>query len=146
MKKILVAIALLSSAAAIAKPYGKAGCGLGSIVIGKNGNQVLAATSNATGGQVFGISSGTSNCEQARNKKMALAPYVEHNKAQLLTEMAKGRGESLSGLAQLMGCRDQSQFNALLQHSLPQGEEGNLSEHLYQVVGRTMASECTLYL
>ena len=28
------------------RSYGKAGCGLGSVIIGKDGNQILAITSN----------------------------------------------------------------------------------------------------
>src|SRR6266571_3742686 len=42
--------------------YGAAGCGLGSMVFGNQpgGVQVLAATTNATGIQTFGITTGTS--------------------------------------------------------------------------------------
>lgn len=41
-----------------------AGCGFGSQVMGENGNQVFAATTNGSlfGSQFFGITSGTSNC------------------------------------------------------------------------------------
>src|SRR5262245_3666530 len=70
MKKLagLVAIAIvtLTVSTAQAQNYGMAGCGLGSLLFGKDNTklmQVLAGIINATGGsQTFGISSGTSNC------------------------------------------------------------------------------------
>ncbi|MFN7453535.1 MAG: DUF3015 family protein, partial [Pseudobdellovibrionaceae bacterium] len=64
MKKLVVTSMILLSSVAMAKSYGDAGCGLGSVIFGneKGFSQIFAATTNGTvGNQTFGISSGTSN-------------------------------------------------------------------------------------
>ncbi|MES3036591.1 MAG: DUF3015 family protein [Bdellovibrionota bacterium] len=109
MNKIIIALTILvSSVAAQAQSnnFGEAGCGLGSIVMGKNDNQIIAATLNATGMQSFGITSGTSNCTDsgAVNSAQAVPVYIEVNKLALAKDAARGQGETLAGLAQLMGC------------------------------------------
>ncbi len=68
MKKILLVLLGLFfvSSNAFAAGYGDAGCGLGSMLFGNSpgkGSQILAVTTNGTGMQSFGISSGTSNCD-----------------------------------------------------------------------------------
>ena len=88
------------------------GCGLGSIVFeGQNGlvSQTFAATSNGTSGnQTFGITSGTSNCEQytsfTYNKK--LNTFVADNMDNLARDIARGQGEYLNTLAVLMEVPD----------------------------------------
>jgi hypothetical protein len=107
MKTILIAFVTLMTSAAMAKHYGEAGCGLGLQLMGKDGNQVLAATTNGSSyTQFFGISSGTSGCTDdgamADNKQVPA--YIEMNKVALAKEAARGEGETLAGLAQLMGC------------------------------------------
>lgn len=105
MKFIIVALALtMSSIAMAAKPYGMAGCGLGSQVIGKEGNQILAATTNGTGTQTFGISSGTSNCVTASEQTAMIKNFIEANYESLVTDMAKGQGDSLKTLSSFYGC------------------------------------------
>lgn len=105
MKFILVMTAIMISTAALAaKPYGMAGCGLGSQVIGKEGNQVFAATTNGTGTQTFGISSGTSNCVTATQQTAMIRNFIEANYASLVTDMAKGQGESMKTLSSFYGC------------------------------------------
>lgn len=87
--------------------YGSAGCGLGSIVMGSSGNQVLAATTNGTSGnQTFGISTGTLNCQQDGIFKSGkeVPAFIEVNKVALANDAARGEGETLAGLANLMGC------------------------------------------
>ncbi len=90
------------------RPYGSAGCGLGSLVVGKHGGgQIFAATTNATSySQYFGITSGTSNCVDDPNNEVAsrLDRFVIANQTALESDIAKGRGETISGLAQVMGC------------------------------------------
>jgi hypothetical protein len=84
------------------------GCGLGSIAWeGQNGlmSQTLAATTNGTfGNQTFGITSGTSNCEQykdfAYNPKVNT--FVAENMDNLATDIARGQGEYVNTLALLM--------------------------------------------
>lgn len=111
MKKIsLLATGLLllgATGASAAKNYGLAGCGLGALVMGKSGNQVLAATTNGTFySQLFGITSGTLNCS---DDGVALAEkekqyFVEANIESLMQEMAQGSGENLAAMASLYGC------------------------------------------
>lgn len=114
---ILMAFAILAFAtSASAQKYGKAGCGLGSIVIGKAGNQILAATTNGTAGsQTFGITSGTSNCAE---DGVALAEkekeyFANANYESLLQEMAQGKGENLVAMASLFGCRSEDFAHSL---------------------------------
>lgn len=109
MKFILVISAILiSSAAFAAKPYGMAGCGWGSQIMGKEGNQIFAATTNGTGTQTFGISSGTSNCVTASEQTAMIKNFIEANYASLVTEMAKGQGDSLNTLSNFYGCNADS--------------------------------------
>ena len=105
MKYILALTALVISGVALAaKPYGMAGCGLGSMVMQKDGNQVLAATTNGTGTQTFGISSGTSNCVTATEQTAMIRNFIEANYASLVTDMAKGQGDSVKTLSSFYGC------------------------------------------
>lgn len=105
MKYIVLFSALvISSVAFAAKPYGMAGCGWGSQMMGKDGNQILAATTNGTGTQTFGISSGTSNCVTATQQTAMIRNFIEANYASLVTDMAKGQGDSLKTLSSFYGC------------------------------------------
>ena len=44
------------------RKYGIAGCGLGSVLFGTSGGVFAYTTNSSSGNQVFGITSGTSNC------------------------------------------------------------------------------------
>lgn len=100
------------------------GCGLGSMIIKENTKlmQILAATTNgSTGSQVFGITSGTSNC-RAQNfvmREKAVQYFAEVNRDDLSREMAEGRGEKLETLAELYGCpaHAEPEFAKRIQHS-----------------------------
>ncbi len=116
MKKLLVLMISLGGMSAFAGNYGEAGCGLGSVVMGKDGNQVLASTTNDTSGtQTFGISSGTSNCVDggtvAINREVPM--FIEVNRIALAKDSARGQGETLAGLAQLMGCQEHAFGHAM---------------------------------
>ena len=109
MKKLLVLMISLGGMSAFAANYGEGGCGLGSVVMGKDGNQVLAVTTNDSfGSQTSGISSGTSNCVDggtvAINREVPM--FIEVNRIALAKDAARGQGETLAGLAQLMGCQE----------------------------------------
>lgn len=86
--------------------YGMAGCGLGSIVFGEQTGmvQIFAATTNGTSGnQTFGISSGTLNCgESAKSAKAE--QFIQVNKVAIENDMARGQGETLTSLSQVMEC------------------------------------------
>jgi len=95
------------------RPYGMAGCGLGSIVIGKSGGQISAATTNGSSGtQIFGITSGTSNCIDSTENEVAhrMDYFILANKGSVASDVARGHGETLSSLATLMGCNDHSEL------------------------------------
>lgn len=102
---LLVSLTLMSLSSFAAKPYGMAGCGWGSQMMGKEGNQVLAATTNGTSGtQTFGISSGTSNCVTATEQTAMIKNFIEANYASIVTDMAKGQGDSIKTLSHFYGC------------------------------------------
>ena len=109
---------------AMASNYGMAGCGLGSIVIGPKPGiiQIFAATTNGTSAsQTFGITTGTSNCADAKTAA-ALAEqqdFIANNLAPLSKEMAQGNGETLSAFTQTLGCDTSAQpaVNAALQQA-----------------------------
>lgn len=95
--------------------YGVAGCGLGSMVFGNESGpvQVIAATLNATGVQTFGITSGTSNCGEGLFAKAEVNSFIESNAIALENDIARGQGETLSTLSEMLGCS--SSFGGALQ-------------------------------
>jgi len=102
--------------------YGAAGCGLGSMIVGPgNGiTQVFAATTNGTfGSQTLGITSGTSNCGDHGLVKTSKERevFAQENYTSLVKEMAQGKGENLSTLANLYQCpaAKHTEFGAMVQ-------------------------------
>jgi len=91
-----------------AAPKSNVGCGLGYVAFkGQDGlmSQTAAATTNGTfGNQTFGITSGTSECDQfktfASNEKVN--HFVAENMDNLAKDIAKGKGEYLNTLAVLL--------------------------------------------
>lgn len=88
------------------------GCGLGKLVWADYGKQksiapqVLQSTTNGTSGsQTFGISSGTSGCTNDGTimAEYKLNVFAAANYENLSQEMARGGGEHLASLAELMG-------------------------------------------
>ena len=117
MKHLIALLALsLMSAPAFAGDYGDAGCGLGSLVWGGSKGklaQICAATTNGTSGsQTFGITTGTSKCTASGLVKADREQeyFANVNRDALYQEMAAGRGETVSGLAALMGCDNVKAF------------------------------------
>jgi Protein of unknown function (DUF3015) len=84
------------------------GCGLGSMAFqGNDGliSQVFAATTNGTfGNQTFGITSGTSNCEQFKTftSNETINTFVAENMDGLAKDIARGQGEYLDAFAGLI--------------------------------------------
>lgn len=124
MKKILLSVALATvSVSSFAAGYGPAGCGLGTAVVFQHADEwhehVMAATTNGTSGnQTFGMTSGTLGCEEA-NGPLAdgIAMFLNNNLEPLAIDMAKGDGETLGALADLMGVEevDKVAFNEQMQ-------------------------------
>lgn len=89
------------------RKYGLAGCGLGSVVMGKNGGQISAATTNGTSfNQTFAISAGTLNCLDSQSSEVAsrMDQFIIVNHSQVQGDIAKGNGETITALSSYMGC------------------------------------------
>ena len=105
-------------AKSFSRPYGLAGCGLGSIVMGKQGSQIFAATTNETfGSQTFGITFGTLNCVDNPDNEVAhrMDTYIVANKVALASDIAKGNGETLASLSSILGCSNDHTLGLALQ-------------------------------
>ena len=111
MKKFLALAAFaVAFSASSAFALDSTGCGLGSIIFkGQSGLifQVLAVTTNGSfGNQTFGISTGTSGCDQhgrisgGTGKVLA---FLENNLEQFAVDAARGHGETIDTVAALMG-------------------------------------------
>jgi len=123
-----VAVLSLSAAPvwAAENPDTGPGCGLGKLAWGEYRNQkdiapqVMQSTTNGTfGSQTFGISFGTSGCTNngvimSEHKTSVFAALNFENLSQ---DMARGDGEHLSSLAELMSIprENRSEFYALAQ-------------------------------
>lgn len=120
MKKLFVIVALctLFSVAAYA---GNTGCGLGTHLLGEKDSAIVqsfAVTTNGTSGnQTFGISSGTLGCQKPSNfaSTEKVNAFVQANLDLLAIDIAKGNGETLSSLAELMEISDVDTFSKKLQ-------------------------------
>jgi len=101
--------------------YGTAGCGLGSMVFGNQPGavQILAATTNGTGIQTFGITTGTSNCGPGLIAQ-GTKNFVEANRETLAKDMSRGQGETIGALTVMAGCKDSHQVGAALQSNFGQ--------------------------
>jgi hypothetical protein len=132
--------------------YGPAGCGLGSLIFEPDSGftQVFAATTNGTSGnQTFGITSGTSNCDDAEGGGDSAKSFVETNRAALAKDIARGRGETISTLTELASCGDankvgkklQKQFRAIFPNS--KVSDRQVSEKVIDVLQRDRSLSCT---
>jgi hypothetical protein len=118
-RSVLVAVVAIASlmlaGAAFAAGGGQAhlntGCGLGTMAFKNNADnstllQVVQTFLNGIcGNQTFGISTGTSDCQQpksfASNDKASA--FMVANMDNLARDIAQGRGETLDAFAELMG-------------------------------------------
>jgi len=96
--------------------YGTAGCGLGSLVFGDQPGavQIFAATTNGTGVQTFGITSGTSNCGPGLVAQGTKA-FVEGNRVALAKDAARGQGDAIGAVAVINHCENLPAVAAALQ-------------------------------
>ena len=120
---VTIVFTAVPMSSALAAPYSGPGCGLGKMVWNDNTKlipQVLAATTNGTSGnQTFGMTSGTSGCSNdglVKNDQKVFV-FASVNLDNLSQEMAQGRGEHLSALANLIGvpADRQASFAAMTQ-------------------------------
>lgn len=124
MKKVILAtIVTLASTTAFADNHPNTGCGLGSMILGKQDStlkQVVASILNGSyGNQTFGITTGTLGCAKpasfAVNEKAN--KFIADNMDQLAVDIAKGNGESIDTLASLLEVKDVVSFKTELQSS-----------------------------
>ncbi len=101
-------VASVASVASAERPgYGPAGCGLGSVILGNDTGfgQVFAQTTNGTSAsQTFGITSGTSNCDDHGSMASAARRFIENNRDALVKDAARGNGETITALSTIAGC------------------------------------------
>lgn len=88
--------------------YGLAGCGLGSVLLPNGPQAAVSIVNGLFWNQVFMISSGTSNCQNdtLRQANVDQEQYMIANFRNIAKEAAQGTGESLSGLATVLGCNE----------------------------------------
>jgi opacity protein-like surface antigen len=115
MKMILMAVALTvvmtSAAFAAGNSRNNVGCGLGTMLWEhKSDNsslfQAFQATTNGTSGnQTFGVTSGTSECQQPSKfvQSEKLIHFVQANMDNLAKDIAMGKGETLDTFAEMLG-------------------------------------------
>ena len=140
-------------------PFGRAGCGLGSVIFGPSGNQSSASTTNGSASnQFFGITSGTSGCKADGSKWATIEDqydFVVNNLRTLSKEMAQAEGKSLQALSQAFGCPNSllPQFKSHLQGSFnvifaEPGAEGVLWATIEELMKKSdFANKCQkLYL
>ena len=98
---------------ALKRGYGRGGCGIGSILHGRDGEQSSAASTNHSvfQHQISAIWLGTSNC-QTDEELVAMIrqeDYLINNYATIAKEIAMGKGPLLAGLTRALGCSEQIQ-------------------------------------
>lgn len=152
MKKFIAGAILVSSStlAFAANPY--AGCGLGSAVVFPDANEwhehVLAATTNGTSGnQTFGMTSGTLGCEGANGPLKLAQAFMEDNMDQLALDAAKGQGETLAALAEVIGvdAQDTAAFNRTMQTNFDSMFNADAtSATAYEAMTAAMAKDAAL--
>jgi hypothetical protein len=99
---------------------GAGGCGWGSLLFDGNsgvGAHIFAMTTNGSfGNATFGMSSGTLGCDPSQPiRYKGGRVYISANMTKLAEDIARGEGETLDGLSEVMGvaAADRPAFNAL---------------------------------
>jgi hypothetical protein len=117
---LALALGVSMASVAHAAKYGTAGCGLGSMLFNDDKGliQVLAATTNGTFySQTFGITTGTSNCEDTAGGEESAKAFIETNREAFAKDVARGSGETITTLTTLSGCADSAAVGAALQRN-----------------------------
>ena len=105
------------AAAAESAQYGDAGCGLGNVIFGSKKAQISAATTNGSSyTQLFGMTSGTSNCGPSVFSSAEAKAFIDNNAVALENDVVRGQGETLATLSKLMGC-DESVLSSSLKNN-----------------------------
>jgi Protein of unknown function (DUF3015) len=108
---VVVASLVIAGSAFAGQATSNTGCGLGTMLFKNNADgkillQAFQATTNYTfWNQTFGITSGTSDCQQPKNfvGNDKANEFMVANMDNLARDIAQGRGETLDAFAELMG-------------------------------------------
>ncbi len=108
---VTVSLVFVGAAFAAGQAKQNTGCGLGSMLFENNADdkvllQTFQATTNGIyGNQTFGITTGTSGCQQPKNfvSNQQLNEFMVANMDNLARDIAQGRGETLDAFAELLG-------------------------------------------
>jgi hypothetical protein len=123
MKKRLQLFASLAFLGAGFNAYanGPAGCGVGTAVVFPDANEwhehVLAATTNASSFNTVSMTANLLNCDSANGPLKLAEAFMNDNMDQLAADSARGQGETLDTLAELIGVEaaDTAAFRATVQ-------------------------------
>lgn len=131
--------------------YGPAGCGLGSLIFEPDSGftQIFAATTNGTSGnQTFGITTGTSNCDDTAGGSASAKAFIQTNRTALAKDIARGRGETIANLSELAGCKDDKAAGRALQRNFKRifpgasVSDGQVSESVVTVLKEDKTLAC----
>jgi len=108
---VAVMLVVVGSAFAAGQARSNTGCGLGTMLFKNNADdkvilQSFQATTNGIyGNQTFGITTGTSECNQPKDfaSNPQLNEFMVANMDNLARDIAQGRGETLDAFAELVG-------------------------------------------
>jgi len=155
---VVLSICAISSAVAqdaaaptrAVRGYGQAGCGLGSLVFGaqKGAVQIFAATLNGTGGQTFGMTSGTSNCRPAFGRDAT--DFIDANRMGLASDIARGEGETIVSLAAIYKCQNIGELSNVLKRNygkiFPSSEvhAGEINQAIINAIKSETPKSCDL--
>jgi hypothetical protein len=122
---VIAVFVLMTGSAFAGQAQSNTGCGLGTLLFkGNADNSVLLQTFQATtngiyGNQTFGITTGTSDCQQPKNfvSNERVNEFMVANMDNLAKDIAQGRGETLDAFAELIGvpAEKRPEFYAQLQ-------------------------------
>ena len=143
MRKLFASL-VLASASSLALADNPAGCGLGTEVVFPDADEwheyaLAAITNSSSSNQTFGMTSGTLGCEAA-NGPLAAQLFIDQNMDQLALDTARGQGESLEALAQVMGVARENitdfsslmkdHFDSLFNETVTSAQTFNLAQQL----------------
>ena len=108
---LVVSLVFVGTVFAAGQARSNTGCGLGTMLFKNNADnatllQAFQATTNGCyGNQTFGITTGTSECQQPKTfvSNQEASEFMLANMDNLAKDIAQGRGETLETFAELMG-------------------------------------------
>ncbi|MAY14543.1 MAG: hypothetical protein CMI06_04305 [Oceanospirillaceae bacterium] len=150
MKKF-IAGAILASCSTLVLANGPAGCGVGTAVVFPDANEwhehVLAATTNGTSFNTVSMTSNLLNCDTANGPLSMAKLFMEDNMDQLALDAAKGQGETLAALAEVIGvdAQDTAAFNRTMQSNFDSMFNADAtSATAYEAMTSAMAQDAAL--